>query len=142
MSKIESRLRRNVTAFHELFLHYLSLFKSWLDGPVVHEFVKRYPYHTYCYLILTPIFMMIPIFSLFGSFHLVTYHYLASLGLFVFAICFGFIFMVIPYIFIHVLYHDHVKWRKLKFTFFGLSIFISICWIIVFYSRFYPNFSF
>jgi hypothetical protein len=116
-----------------------AVFMSWLTSDEIYQFVRRYRIRGFVCLLLTPIFIFIPVFSILGSFKMFSYDFwIGFIGL-VFAIFTCFVFIGLPLIFLYAIFNQNNYWRAIQICSGVIIIGFSIFWGYRFYHSFLPT---
>ncbi|SEU03614.1 hypothetical protein SAMN05421676_11554 [Salinibacillus kushneri] len=138
MEAFQIDMKKIRTSFVEWGKAQIQSFTNWLSSLELEQFMQDYSLRMYFFLVMTPLFAVIPIFTFIGSFTLMTSHFLVSISLFLFSICSFFVFIGFPVIFLYIKYKHHAKWKIIWISS-GIILLLSVIfWTIQYYLSFLP----
>lgn len=113
-------------------------FHQWISSPLVFHRVRRHRIKIFLFLCLTPILLIIPAYSLFGSISLMSYHFGSGLFLFFFSICTMVTFIGLPLVFSYILFQSFSYRNIIMYSVASIIVIISILWTFHYYGSFMP----
>ncbi|WP_102028021.1 hypothetical protein [Salirhabdus sp. Marseille-P4669] len=113
-------------------------FLNWVSSPLMSAYIKKHHWKSYLYLLITPILLFVPVYSLLGSFSLFSLHFGIGMFLLFFALCTIIVFFGIPILFIYALFGHYKYWRAILISSTVIILAITLFWIIRFYQHFLP----
>ncbi|QHS21658.1 hypothetical protein GWK91_01235 [Virgibacillus sp. MSP4-1] len=138
MDAIQSNMKKIGTSVVEWSRNKRVSLMNWLSSAELEEFINMYPYRTYFFLFMTPLFLVVPIFTILGSFSLMTSYFLAGAGLFAFSICSLFVFLIFPAIIIYIKFKEHHHRRTIWTGSAVITGILMIYWGFHYYQWFLP----
>ncbi|MRG87051.1 hypothetical protein [Salinibacillus xinjiangensis] len=116
-------------------------FYLWMSSNTVADFIIFYRIRAYFFLVLTPIFMAIPIFTFLGAFSMVSVSGLAAIFLLLFSISLALIFILFPFLIVYVKFREHSKWQIIWISTTAALTLIAIYWAVQYYEWLLPAMS-